>query len=133
MGFRRYGLRGGVGLTIVSLLIAAANAENQQEQRTMTEMIFFILDPHGEERKEKVSHELVKHLSGHKKFGTKAAIDRELGRMMRTVDVADKRGRVKEEDVKELALATIGTIADETGMVASKSLQVNDPASSDDD
>lgn len=130
--FRRFGLRGGVGMTIVSFMVAAVNTENQEEQHCMVEMLFFILDPHGEGRKAKVSHELVKHLKKHSKWGSKKVIDAELDRLIKTVDPNDKRGRIAEENVKELATAVLCTVA-EARTDSSNSLQFGDEASDDDD
>lgn len=130
--FRRFGLRGGVGLTIVSIMVAACNTENQPEQHCLVELLFFILDPHGEGRKEKVSKHLVKHLKDHRRFGSKAAIDSELDRLIATVDLNNPahKSRVSEKEVTDLAQAVLTTVAD-APMEDGNSLVVGEEGSDD--
>jgi len=127
--FRRFGLRGGVGLTTVSLIVAAVNTENQAEQHAFVETIFFILDPHGEKRLSKLSHHLVKHLAGNRQFGTKGKIEAEIQRLIDNVDPKEQRGRVQEKDCKELVLAILTTITDSVQQSKSVDMSFDDVSS----
>ena len=115
------------------------NTESMQEQATMVAMLFYTLDPHGEGRKQALAHELYKHMlhaANHpvfKKFSTNEAIDKELTRLQNTVNKDSAKPRIAEEDVKDFVNAVLATIQVEDPLQKSKSMDIDDEASDDDD
>lgn len=107
---KRLALRGGIGLTITSLIIAAVlNGDSEQEMMRSTGMMalaHFILDPKESDRYDEANVTLTAILKNDLKYQSKDAVKRELRRMEKTAD-GSAGSRVPEIEARPLAKAVL--------------------------